>query len=340
MFVESSFRAIIEAVPDAIIIADSKGTMRLANSAAARLMGYTKSELVALSIESLLPERERKKYKDLCERYLNESSAATSAVPEEISVIKKDGTEIPVEVSIGYCLHDQAHQYAVIVLRDISVRKRIQDDMQHSLREKEVLLKEVHHRVKNSLQIISSIINLQSHAIADPSAKALLDDTRARVRSIALVHERLYESKDLNQVDFREYVEGLVSDLFVACGVQAQNVQVQYTIDPIFLEIDKAVNCGLIINELVSNALKYAFDVPAHGAIMVTVRQDGTSLMLQVRDNGKGLPQHFDLESSRSLGLTLVHGLAKELGGEFHLTSEEGVEITITIPHLEKDARD
>jgi two-component sensor histidine kinase len=200
-----------------------------------------------------------------------------------------------------------------------------------SLQEKEVLLKEIHHRVKNNLQIISSLLNLQSGHIDDPQATEVFQDSQHRVRSMALVHEKLYQSQDLAWVGFAEYIRNLATYLFRAYSASATGVTLDIQADDVFLTIDTAVPCGLILNELISNALKHAFPDGQAGEIHVELHAHGyRQVTLSVADTGIGLPNDLDLNTTTSLGLQLVHTLVDQLNGHIELNGIRGTEFNIT----------
>jgi len=206
------------------------------------------------------------------------------------------------------------------------------------LKEKEVLLKEIHHRVKNNLQVISSLLYLNSKKIKDKNARAMFKDSQNRIKSIALVHERLYQSKDLGKIDFKEYVVKLTNDLFRSYGVNQFIIRLDININNVFINIDIAVHCGLIINELISNSLKYAFpdyeEEKKKGLIKIDFNRDKQEeLMLVVSDNGVGMPEGLNWESTESLGLRLVHILAEDqLGGNISVSQNDGTRIEIRFP--------
>ena len=206
--------------------------------------------------------------------------------------------------------------------------------LQNSLSEKEVLLKEIHHRVKNNLQVISSLLYLNSKKIKDKEALEMFKESQHRVKSIALVHERLYQSKDLGKIDFKEYVVKLASDLFRSFAINVSMVKLNININDIYISIDTAVPCGLIINELVSNSLKYAF--PEMGTsdkdnnINIDFnKNDSGELILRIYDNGKGLPEGLDITKTQSLGLQLVDTLVAQLEGTLDIINSSGASFTI-----------
>lgn len=214
-------------------------------------------------------------------------------------------------------------------LRDRLAEKQIKA----SLKEKEVLLKEIHHRVKNNLQIVDSLLQLQSRPTPDPRAVDILRDSQNRISSIALVHKKLYRSEDLANINFAQYVPDLTVYLFDSYNINSTAVTLHTNVDNISLEIDTAIPCGLIINELVSNALKYAFPDNRNGEIQIEFHADREGMMtLIVRNNGIGIPEGFDIKTTQSLGLTLVQGLVEQLEGTLKIDRTRGTEFRITFP--------
>ena len=213
---------------------------------------------------------------------------------------------------------------------DITERKRAEDQIQASLREKDVLLREIHHRVKNNLQIVSSLIDLQSSHIDDKETLALFAESRSRIRSMALIHEQLYRSTDMDRIDFETYIELLVDGLARSVAVSPR-VSIRTDVRPFRLDIDRAVACGLIVNELVTNAIKHAFPPDATGDIQVRFGcEHGDVCELVVSDNGTGIEP--GKEMSDSLGMELVESLVGQLGGKMAVSSNGGSSFSITFP--------
>ncbi|MBW4576675.1 MAG: PAS domain S-box protein [Aphanothece sp. CMT-3BRIN-NPC111] len=214
---------------------------------------------------------------------------------------------------------------------DITERKQAEDNLKASLQEKETLLKEIHHRVKNNLQIISSLLRLQSKHIRDADVLELFQESQNRVRTMALIHEKLYQSGNLAKIDFIEYIQTLVQELSRSYGASRQAIAFKLTIEKVHLEVDIAIPCGLIINELVSNSLKYAFKDCQTGEIDISLVQHSEShrFILTIGDNGVGLPQNLDFRKTQSLGLQLVCRLTKQLGGSINLTHRQGTAFQI-----------
>jgi two-component sensor histidine kinase len=196
---------------------------------------------------------------------------------------------------------------------------------------KEVLLQEVHHRVKNNLQIISSLLNMQAELLSDPDLKQVLLESRHRVESMAMIHERLYATDDIDQLDFRQYIEALARELFSAYAANSSPVCLRFELEPLSLELSQAIPCGLILNELVSNCLKYAFPNRCRGELLIALgRAENDRVTMRVADNGIGLPPGLDWRKSKTLGLRIVNILARQLMGTVQLGSGSGSDFSLT----------
>ena len=211
----------------------------------------------------------------------------------------------------------------------IAERKRVGEQIQASLREKEVLLKEIHHRVKNNMQVISSMLNLQAAFISDPRALEVFRESENRVRSIGLIHERFYQSKDLSRIVFGEYVYNLAANLFHSYGVRSGDIRLRINAENVFLNVDTAIPCGLIINEIISNSLKYAFPANGKGAIYVELRAANSKFVLIVGDDGIGLPQEVDIRNDKTFGLQLVATLIDQIAGTVEIDRVGGTTFKI-----------
>jgi two-component sensor histidine kinase len=225
---------------------------------------------------------------------------------------------------------------------EIAERVLAQERITASLREKEVLLKEVHHRVKNNLQIITSLLNLQASKIKDKKLEAMFRDSQGRVKTMALIHEKLYRSENLSEVNFSDYVDSLTRYMLSTISGNRERITVKQDIDDILLGVDIAIPCGLIINELVTNSLKYAFPDGKGGEIAVSCKKrcDGR-ISLTVGDNGVGIANHVDIENSETLGMQLVNSLIGQLDGTMRIERERGTRFTLEFGYeqREKEAR-
>jgi two-component sensor histidine kinase len=217
-----------------------------------------------------------------------------------------------------------------LLKRQVEERERVQRQIQQSLQREILLRREIQHRVKNNLQAISSLLFLQSTQVTDPSTREILRESQSRARSIALIHEKLYQSVDLTGINFDDYVRQLARDLLRSYGVRPEAVSFRFDAEGIFLGIDAAIPCGLIINELISNALKYGSPRGETAEICIDLHRSATGwFTLSVRDRGVGIPEHFDLQTTGTLGLKLVSDLARQLGGTVQLESNNGTTVKI-----------
>ncbi|MBI5952256.1 MAG: PAS domain S-box protein [Chloroflexi bacterium] len=209
-------------------------------------------------------------------------------------------------------------------------QKRLEEQTE-LLHEKEVLLKEIHHRVKNNLQIISSLLNLQANRVSDVQAIQTLRDSQSRVRSMSLIHEKLYQSQSLAKIDFGEYVQSLANDLFRSYRQNFSGIQLDVRADKVLLELDQAIPCGLILNELITNALKYAYADGRNGTIKVELRANPeNTVTLRVADDGMGMPADFDVFNAKSLGLQLIASLVTQLDGKLELGNSRGTDYLVS----------
>ncbi len=226
------------------------------------------------------------------------------------------------------------------VNQDITERKRAEEAIQASLREKGILLREIHHRVKNNMQVISSLLNLQAEHIADADARRMIKEGQLRIRSMALIHEKLYRARDLSKVEFASYIQSLTMHLFQFFGVDPEQVRLEFDLEDVRLDINTAVPCGLLLNELVSNVLKHAFPGGRKGTLRIRLRRekDG-SVELRVADDGAGFPEGLDLRRPGSFGLQIVDLLVGQLEGTMELDRENGTAFTIVFRELEYKIR-
>ncbi|MEW6497224.1 MAG: PAS domain S-box protein [Cyanobacteriota bacterium] len=305
-----------------------------ANSKFESLFGYNADELNGKPVSTLNYSDEDSSAQDIVQRIVSEIKSC-GAASCAIRNVKKDGALFWCHATISTFEHPDYGTVYVAVQHDITEQKKAQEQIQTSLKEKEVLLKEIHHRVKNNLQIVKSLLQMQARRTKEPEAILVLQDSQNRIASIALVHEKLYRSEDLANIDFGQYIPDLTMHLFETYNVSSNTIALKLEVDNIFLEIDTAIPCGLIINELVSNSLKYAFPNHRQGEIQVKFNANSNRMMtLIVRDNGIGIPEKFDIEKTQSLGLTLVQGLVEQLEGTLELDRSQGTEFLIRWQNL------
>ncbi len=323
---ENRYSNLFNGVPVGLYCIKPTGHFLDVNAALMQLLGYSahRALLDMKTIDFHINAEAWQQWRDLMER--------KDVVRDlETSVRTLDGRTIWVRHS-AIAVRDGAGKvlYYEGAIEDVTERKRMVEQLEASLQEKEVLLKEIHHRVKNNMQVICSLLNLQSRSISDPNTLTLLQECQNRIFSMALVHEQLYQSEDLASINFAEYIENLVNNLFSSYDVASSLVSVKVNVDNVSLSVDTAIPCGLIINELVSNSLKYAFPSGRAGEICIELHLDREKYFnLRVSDNGIGLPQNLEYQNTKSLGLQLVTALTSQLSGTIALNRNMGTEFNI-----------
>jgi PAS domain S-box-containing protein len=331
---EERYRLLAENSLDLIELLDLDGNVIYASPSHYYVIGYTPNDLVHRNLFTVVHPDDI----PAALAAVNELQASGSRKTIEFRLLKKNSDWIEVEAILSAIAgHANMVHRILLSARDITARKQAEERIKASLKEKEVLLKEIHHRVKNNLQIISSLLNLQSGYIQDKQAGEMFKESRNRVKSMALVHEKLYQSKDLARIDFAEYVRHLTAHLLRSYGVNSHAIALKVNAEKVLLDIDTAIPCGLIINELVSNALKHAFPPGSEGEIRVDLHAEADNpdgrgrLSLVVSDNGAGLPSQLDFRHTESLGLQLVSTLADQLEGTIELDRQEGTTFKILL---------
>jgi len=341
-----------------------------ANRRFSEILGYPVNGTVTADLHALIAPDDRR---DTFAALASVMRGDIPGYSGELVCVKKDGSSTPCQAFISPVRGEADRPiYCILVLEDISARKKAEADLakltgrleqrviertaelalanealvseiaqrsiaeehlQRSLDEKDVLIKEIHHRVKNNLQVVISLLYLQAKKTPDPACSAALMDSQTRIKSMALIHENLYKSGDMTSVDFDRYLRNLAGNLMVAYGADRSGIRVTTDARDLAVTITTAIPLGLIANELVSNALKYAFAGTGQGGeVVLTGKKDENGITLVIRDNGRGIPEDFDWENAESLGFNLVIMLARQLKGSVRLNRKNGTEFTITVP--------
>ena len=319
------FRAILEVTTDMVGMADKFGRFFYINGAGRDLLGLAPDEpLTGLS----LPDVHAPWAADLVALEGLPVALIEGAWQGETAVISRNGPEVPAsELILAHKSPSGSVEFLSTIIRDMSEQKEAEVRVKASLEEKEVLLKEIHHRVKNNLQIVSSLLQLQASYIKDPDALNIFEESRDRIKSMALIHEHLYQSNDLAQIDFPEYLRSLHSMVLSAHRSNRTRVETRLHVDPVSLDLDTAIPVGLITNELVTNSLKYAFAGRSVGEIGVRLTKSETGeFLLMVSDNGVGLPEKFNFDKATSLGLRLVRILSKQMRARLEISNGMGTQ--------------
>lgn len=321
-------RAAIEAAIDGVGILDESYCFTYVNSTLASMFGrHTLQDLLGQPWHVLFQTTENARFKNEIFPVL----LATGKWRGAVSALRTDKSSFTAELS----LTGIEGGGLVCVFRDITDRIEAEQFILKSLTEKEVLLKEIHHRVKNNMQIVSSLLNLQLDSLQDEKTRALFMEAQNRIASMALVHEKLYQSNDLAKIDFTDYLRELTDNLASMLGARMRNIVFQLKTEDMHLGIDTAIPCGLITNELVSNAYKHGYPNGGPGKVTLTFEQLPTGqLYLEVSDDGRGIPPSFDLRRTKSLGLQLVHTLVRQLHGTIEIQGPPGARFIL---HLQEN---
>lgn len=319
-------RNLIETSLDPLVTINAAGRITDVNAATEKITGMSRQQLIGSDFADYVtePEMARKGYLKVF--------AQGQIVDYPLAIRHASGaiTEVLYNASL-YRDEDGKVLGVFAAARDITERKRTEEALLRSVKEKEVMLKEIHHRVKNNMQVVYSLLNLQAKSIGDPAVRAMFEESRNRVSSMSLIHEKLYRSADLAFIDFKEYLQSLLAG--IADTYHRPDVTCAVDMAPLALDINAGIPCGLIVNELASNSLKHAFPEGRQGTITIGINQNSTGQnVLTVADNGIGFPAGLDFKNTASLGLQLVTVLSGQLNGVIELVQGEGTKFVITFP--------
>jgi PAS domain S-box-containing protein len=342
---DERFRILVEGVKEyVILLLDAAGHVVSWTQEAQRIMGYEEAEIIGRHYSLFFVEEDRARGlpDDILTRAANDGRHG-----EEGFCVRKDGSRFWADTLVT-ALHDGAGNlegYAQVT-RDSTERRRAEEvlherqaELTASLKEREVLLQEVHHRVKNNLQVISSLINMQRRTLTDEASREALEECRSRVAAIALIHEKLYVSKDYANVPFSDYARGLCMNIFDALGISRARIALEVDVESLSFAVDKAIPCGLVMNELITNSMKHAFPNERRGTITVEMKRVGSHVRLKVSDDGVGIPIDFDPDKSESLGMQLVSTLVTQLRGKLTIArNDNGVGSVFSVDFAADDA--
>lgn len=319
--------SLIDTAGSAIVFLTPDFIINKFNKEAERLYNFSAKEVIGKRYCELFPENHQEAVCTL----LNNVLEGTPIRNYESPVISHNSIQQILLWNADRVVDIQQRTVGIIAIgQNITKRKQYEEKLKASVKEKEILLQEIHHRVKNNLQVISSLIGLQMASIKDKNYKDMFKESQNRIKSMALVHEKLYRTEGLENIDFHDYIVKLSYDLMASYGLYGGSVSLNVNMDNISLNLDTAIPCGLIINELLSNSLKHAFPEKRYGEILIKlIRSNTNEMQLLVRDNGVGIPEEIDFRRTKSLGLNIVNTLVRQLKGTIELSRANGTEFCI-----------
>jgi PAS domain S-box-containing protein len=362
---DHSYRMLIENMNEGALTVTAEGLILYANRCFGELLRMPLEKVIGSSILAWLAPDSQRSFQSLLRKDANKKCRA------QLILTDGDGTQVPIHLSVSHLLTDEISASFCLVVSDLTEQKRLdavmaseklarellaganearltllsviedqkltQEALQASLREKEILFREIHHRVKNNMQIISSLFNLQAGHVKDKDARRMLKEGQLRIRSMALVHEKLYQSRDLSKIDFADYLRSLSDHLFQFFRIDAGRIRLETDLEHIHVDINSAVPCGLLVTELITNALKHAFPGDRKGVIGISFHRKedgGGAIELRVADDGVGFPGAVDFLSTETLGLQIVSLLVGQLEGTIKLDRESGTAFTVVFREL------
>jgi PAS domain S-box-containing protein len=324
---------ILDLADDAIISINQQQVIILFNQGAEKLFGYTRESIIGQPLDILLPPRLAGLHRHHVAAF-GQSRVAARQMGERSEILGQrwDGSEFPAAASISKVEFD-GDTMITVILRDVTGRKLAEEQLRASLREKEVLLQEIHHRVKNNLQTISSLLGLQARSAGDAAIRKQFEETQRRIQSMALLHQELYQPDHVARIDLAHYIRRLAKLLIHSHGLSSQ-IGLDLKLESLYFPMDVAMPFGLIVHELLSNAFKYAFPENRTGVVRVELHREppGGAVRLRVADNGVGLPEGVDWVAATSLGLRLVRSLAGQLDGVVEMNNAGGTDCILTFP--------
>ncbi|MES2625709.1 MAG: histidine kinase dimerization/phosphoacceptor domain -containing protein [Pseudomonadota bacterium] len=329
---EERLRRVIDASPTAMVMINKDGLMEMVNTEAEKVFGYSRKEMLGQPVEMLIPDKFRSGHPSLRQMFYLDPQSRRMGAGRDLYALRKDLSEFPVEIGLNP-IETEDGTLVLSAIVDITDRKQKEQRIEAALKEKDVLLREIHHRVKNNLQIIDSLLNLQAARIVDSNVQEMLRESQNRIRSMALIHQTLYQSNDFAEVDFRLFLQSLVHTLASSHGVDPERIQITVEAEPVTLPIDLAIPCGLAVNELITNALKHAFPKERSGHVVTSLKLDVNGrVLVSVTDDGVGMPANINIATTPTLGLQLVTLLADQLGGTVDMDTSGNTRFSLNFP--------
>ncbi|MDP2883053.1 MAG: histidine kinase dimerization/phosphoacceptor domain -containing protein [Azonexus sp.] len=331
---EDSFRRVVEWAPSAMVMIDRDGIMVLVNAQTERMFDYGRDALIGQSVEILVPARFRQHHQTFRAGFFDDPQPRPMGAGRDLAGCRADGSEFPIEIGLNP-ITTEAGAMVLASIIDITERQRAQQRLEDALREKTVLLNEVHHRVKNNLQVITSLLNLQADYAADPQVRTILAESCGRLKAMALTHQLLYERKDFSRLDLGDYLKRLIQSIRSSYRAAGDRISLRLVLPSpaVQLDLERAMPFSLLINELVTNAFKHAFKGERNGEIVIEISEDeNAQICLGVADDGIGLPPGAESAQASSLGLQLVQLFVEQLHGQLTIERNGGTRFSLRFP--------
>lgn len=324
---DKKYRLLFENSPDGVVLTDEDGRISEANKSACSMIGVTPGNITEYNFFEMLKQAE-----DDMDVFLPEKLQSRKSYRSELELGKPDGSTIPIALSGQMFENLHGRKAGSFIFSDISKRLEIENQLIDSLKEKNILLSEIHHRVKNNMAIISSLLFMQAEMVESKELKQYFTESMNRIKTMATVHEMLYRSESMDCVDFQSYIEDLTHKIQQSMDSDTQDIEIKVDCNHIKLGITKAIPCGLIVNELLTNSFQHAFIDNTKGEISIKMKENGENFTLQFMDNGQGIDEDALKERRGSMGLLIIDALVKQLDARMNLNSREGTRVDLEIP--------
>jgi PAS domain S-box-containing protein len=329
---EEKYRNLVESIEEGMTIVDKNMNFVFVNNAACKIFGYSRTEMLRMNALDILPEENRELIR---EQHVLRMKGESSTY--ENWNIRKDGQLRLMKISSSPYIEKGEIISTISLFSDVTEIRESEEMIKASLREKEVMLQEIYHRVKNNMQIISSMLKLQSRYINKENALEVFKNSQNRVKSMSLIHEKLYRSNDLSRIDINDYLTSLIKQLFISYRANLTGIRYEIECDSVNINISTSIPCGLIVNELVTNAMKHAFRDRKEGLVRIKLKEISNKLYrLEIGNDGTAFPADFDIQNAPSFGLQLVEILRHQLHADFQIEHHNGVNFIFTFKELVK----
>ena len=324
---EQKYRLLFENSPDGVLLCNEDGWIREANNSAGSLLGISEQRISEINFYELLET-----VKSGSGNEVKKSLKEHGFFRGELNIKNVEGNELPIALSAGLLQGNNGRRLTSFIFTDISDRIETQEKLKSSLQEKQVLLSEVHHRVKNNMAIISGLLYMQSQYVDDPKAQRYFREGMSRIKSMATVHEMLYRSETFDRIDFGMYIRHLVDLISESIFDHLKDIQIEIDCSGITMNLNKAIPCGLIVNELITNSYLHAYDEADNGKIEIKMREEPEHYILDVKDDGQGFDPGQLKDKSESMGMMIINSLVNQLKADIDVSSNNGTRIRMEIP--------